>query len=120
MSIGLLTLVLAAGAPAADPQPYCVVQGEKLVPTSQVSAQNLDWYVHDQPIVLAKKPYVKYGFPQIMGVDDLRYWMTKDQVPVMVKADLGNYRGVVYVQSSTTICEFQPYRLDEKAKVAKR
>jgi hypothetical protein len=120
MSIALLTLALATVATAADAQPNCVVRGEKLVPTAQVSAQNLDWYVHDQPITLGKKRYVKYGFPQILGVDDLRYWMTKDQVPVMVKADLGDYRGVVYVQSSTTICEFQPYRLDEKPKIAKR
>jgi hypothetical protein len=110
MSIVLVTLALAAAAPAADPQPYCVVQGEKLVPTGQVSAQDLDWYVHDQPIVLAKKHYVKYGDPKIVGIDDLRHWTTKDSVPVMVKADLGDYRGVVYVQSSTTICEFQPYR----------
>jgi hypothetical protein len=120
MSIGLLTLALAAAAPAAAPQPYCTVQGEKLVPTGQASAQNLDWYIHDEPITLGKKRYVKYGFPQIMGVDDLRSWTTKDSVPVMVKADLGDYRGVVYVQSSTTLCEFQPYRLDEKAKIAKR
>ena len=115
MSIIIIALALATpAAPAAQRQPYCVVQGEKLVPTGQVSAASLDWYLKDQPIVLGKKKYVKYGFPQIMGVDDLAYWMMKDSVPVMVKADAGDYRGVVYVQSSTSICEFQPYRLVEK------
>jgi len=117
MSIMIIALVLAAPAAATAPaqhQPYCVIQGEKLVPTGRVSAANLDWYVKDQPVVLAKKRYIKYGFPQIMGVDDLQYWMTKDSVPVMVKADNPTYRGVVYIQSSTSICEFQPYMLDQK------
>ena len=114
MSLAFLALALAAPAAEAGHQPYCVVQGDKLVPTSQVSASNFKWYVDNEPIVLGKKRYVKYSFPQIMGVDELQYWMSKDSVPVMVKSDAGNYRGVVYVQSSTSLCEFQPYRLDEK------
>lgn len=115
MSIVIMALVFAAPTAApAQHQPYCVIQGEKLVPTGRVSAANLDWYLKDQPIVLGKKRYVKYGFPQIMGIDDLQYWMTKDSVPVMVKSDNATYRGVVYVQSSTSICEFQPYMLDQK------
>jgi hypothetical protein len=112
--MGIVFMALALAAPTAavqQHQPYCVVQGEKLVPTSQVSAEKLAWFLKDDPVAFGKKKYVKYGFPQIMGVDDLAYWMTKDSVPVMVKADAGVYRGVVYVQSSTSVCEFQPYRL---------
>ena len=111
MGIVFIALALAVpAAPAAQHPAYCVVQGEKLVPVSQTSAEKLDWFLKDDPVVFGKKKYVKYGFPQIMGVDDLAYWTTKDYVPVMVKADAGTYRGVVYVQSSTTVCEFQPYR----------
>ena len=54
--------------------------------------------------------YVKYGFPQIMGPDDLQFWQSKDEVPVLTKAGTTD-RGIVYVQSSGTLCEFQPYRL---------
>jgi hypothetical protein len=112
MGIVFIALALAAPTAAAQPhQAYCVVQGEKLVPTNQVSAEKLDWFLKDDPVAFGKKKYVKYGFPQIMGVDDLAYWMTKDSVPVMVKSDTGDYRGVIYVQSSTSVCEFQPYRL---------
>jgi len=115
MSIAFIALALAAPTSAVQQrQPYCLAQGEKLVPTSQVSAEKLDWFLKDDPVAFGKKKYVKYGFPQIMGVDDLAYWMTKDSVPIMVKADAGAYRGVVYVQSSTTLCEFQPYRQLEK------
>jgi hypothetical protein len=114
MAIVFVVLALAAPGAAVQHHPYCAVQGEKLVPISQISAEKLDWFLKDDPVVFGKKKYVKYGFPQIMGVDDLAYWTTKDLVPVMVKADAGTYRGVVYVQSSTTLCEFQPYRQLEK------
>ena len=112
MSIAVIALALAAPATATPHQDYCVVQGDKLVPTGQASAANLDWFSADKPIILAKKSYVKYGFPQIMGVDELQFWLSKDSVPVMIKAG-GTYRGIVYVQSSTTMCEFQPYRLEK-------
>jgi hypothetical protein len=112
MSMILLALAFVApAAPATQHPAYCVVQGEKLVPTSQVSAEKLDWFLKDDPVAFGKKKYVKYGFPQIMGIDDLAFWTTKDSVPVMVRADAGDYRGVVYVQSSTSVCEFQPYRM---------
>jgi hypothetical protein len=109
MGIMVVALALSAQA-AAQHGPYCIVQGDKLIPTGQVSAANLEWYKTDQPLVFSKKKYVKYGMPQIMGVDDLQYWQTRDSVPVMIKAD-GNSHDIIYVQSSTTLCEFQPYRI---------
>ncbi|HVE00792.1 MAG TPA: hypothetical protein VNB78_03735 [Sphingomicrobium sp.] len=109
MSVAIIALALAAAA-AEEHGPYCEVQGDKLVPTGQVSAEKMDWYNSDKPVVFSKKKYIKYGMPQIMGIDDLQYWQTKDKVPVMLKAG-GNYRDIIYVQSSTTLCEFQPYRI---------
>ena len=109
MSVAIIALVLAAKA-AAQQGPYCEVRGDKLVPTGLVSAEKLDWYLGDKPVVFSKKKYIKYGMPQIMGIDDLQYWQTKDSVPVMIKAG-GNSRDIIYVQSSTTLCEFQPYRI---------
>lgn len=110
--MSLAIIALALSAQAADQQSYCVLQGDKLVPTGQVIANGMDWYADDQQLVLGKKRYVKYGFPQILGPDDLQNWKSKDSVPVMIKAG-STYDGVVYVPSSTTLCEFQPYRLVE-------
>ena len=83
MSVAIIALALAAAA-AEEHGPYCEVQGDKLVPTGQVSAEKLDWYNSDKPVVFSKKKYIKYGMPQIMGIDDLQYWQTKDKVPVML------------------------------------
>jgi hypothetical protein len=110
--MSLAIIALALSAQAADQQSYCVLQGDKLVPTGQVVATGMDWYGDDQQLVLGKTRYIKYGFPQIMGPDDLQYWQSKDSVPVMIKAG-GTYKDIIYVQSSTTLCEFQPYRVVE-------
>ena len=107
-------LTLAFSAQAADPQSYCELRGDKLVPTVQATATGRDWYADGQELVIGKKRYVKYGFPQILGPDDLQSWKSKDAVPVLIKAG-SNYDGIVYVPSSTTLCEFQPYRLVESA-----
>ena len=117
--MSLAIIALALSAQAADQQNYCVVQGDKLVPTGQVVATGMDWFGDDQQLVLGKKRYVKYGFPQIVGPDDLQKWKSKDSVPVMIKAG-SSYDGVVYVPSSKTLCEFQPYRLVESVAPKKR
>lgn len=110
--MSLAALVLALSAQAADQPNYCELRGDKLVPTVRVIASGMDWYADGQQLVLGKKRYVKYGFPQIMGPDDLQYWQSKDSVPVMIKAG-GTYNDIVYVPSSLTLCEFQPYRVVE-------
>jgi hypothetical protein len=110
--MSLAIIALALSAQAADQQSYCVLQGDKLVPTGEVIATGMAWYADGQQLVLGKKRYIKYGFPQIMGPDDLQYWQSKDSVPVMIKAG-GTYKDIIYVPSSTTLCEFQPYRVVE-------
>ena len=110
--MSLMALVLALSAQVADAPGYCELRGDKLVPTSQVTAADQDWFADGEQLVVGKKRYVKYGFPQILGPDDLQSWKSKDTVPVMIKAG-STYDGIVYVPSSTTLCEFQPYRLVE-------
>ena len=118
MSLAALLLAFFAQA-AADQQSYCELRGDKLVPTGQVIANDKDWFADDRELVLGKKRYVKYGFPQILGPDDLQTYKSKDSVPVMIKAD-STYDGIVYVPSSTTLCEFQPYRIVESVAAKKR
>ena len=112
MSLAIIALAIAVQP--AEHEPYCAVQGDKLVPTGHVSAAKLDWFKSDTPIVVNKSNYIKYGMPQIMGPEDLQYWQMKDEVAVMIKAD--GTKDIVYVQSSTTLCEFQPYRILEEPK----
>jgi len=109
-------IALAIAVQPAEPAAYCAVQGDKLVPTGHVSASKLDWFKSDTPVAFSKSNYIKYGMPQIMGPDDLKFWQMKDDVPVMIKAD--GTKDIVYVQSSTTLCEFQPYRIVEEPKAA--
>ena len=118
MSLTALMLALAAQA-AADQQSYCELRGDKLVPTVKIIASGMDWYADGEQLVLGKKRYIKYGFPQILGPDDLEYWQSKDTVPVMIKTG-DTYKGIVYVPSSTTLCEFQPYRVLETVVAKKR
>lgn len=115
--MSLTALMLAFAAQAADQQSYCELRGNKLVPTVKVIASDMEWYADGQQLVLGKKRYIRYGFPQILGPDDLEYWQSKDTVAVMIKAG-DTYKGIIYVPSSTTLCEFQPYRLVES--VAKK
>ena len=117
--MSLAIIALALSAQAADQQGYCELRGDKLVPTVQATATGRDWYADGQELVLGKKRYVKYGFPQILGPDDLQNWKSKDSVPVLIKAG-STYDGIVYVPSSTTLCEFQPYRLVETVAAKKR
>jgi len=117
MSLAMIALALAAQA--ADQQSYCELRGDKLVPTVQVTATDQDWYADGQELVVGKKRYVKYGFPQILGPDDLQNWKAKGAVPVLIKSG-SSYDGIVYVPSSKTLCEFQPYRLVESTPKKKR
>jgi len=118
--MSLLVFMLAFAVEAtAQPQAYCELQGDKLVPTAKAAAAAAQWYTAGEPLVIGKKSYVKYGFPQIMGPDDLQFWQSKDEVPVLTKAGTTD-RGIVYVQSSGTLCEFQPYRLVTPEPAAKK
>ena len=112
--MSLVIIALAVAVQPAEQAPYCAVQGDKLVPTGHASAPKLDWFKGTAPVAFGKGNYIKYGMPQIMGPDDLKYWQTKDDVPLMTKAEGAN--DIVYVQSSSTLCEFQPYRILEEPK----
>ena len=117
--MSLAIIALALSAQAADQQSYCELRGDKLVPTVQVTATDQTWFADGKELILGKKRYVKYGFPQILGPDDLQSWKSKDSVPVMIKVG-STYDGIVYVPSSKTMCEFQPYRVVESTVAKKR
>ena len=112
--MSLVIIALAIAVQPAEQAPYCAVQGDKLVPTGHASATKLDWFKGATPVDFSKSNYIKYGMPQIMGPDDLQFWQMKDDVPVMIKT--GGTKDIVYVQSSSTLCEFQPYRILEEPK----
>ena len=111
MSLMVFVLALAVEV-SAQPQAYCELKGDKLVPTGKAAAAAAQWYTAGEPLVIGKKSYVKYGFPQILGPDDLQNWKAKGAVPVLIKSG-STYDGIVYVPSSKTLCAFQPYRLVE-------
>lgn len=81
----------------------------EVYPVTAEHAASAQWYANNEPIMFARRQWVKYGLPRVLG--------TSDVVPA------GNYRGVtVFVEAGTDParpeylyvvvnprCEFQTY-----------
>ena len=67
------------------------------------------WYVNREPIRFRGRPYTRYGYPRVVGVNELWRMGEYRGVGVYVEAlELGSAPRVIYVPVNRG-CEFQPY-----------
>ncbi|HEU0300653.1 MAG TPA: hypothetical protein VFR37_14380 [Longimicrobium sp.] len=84
------------------------------VPPGDPYAVNAQWFVDNEPVTIGGRQYVKYGYPRVLGVDDVT--RVAEYRGITVFAEAGGVRPpeVVYVPVRMG-CEFQPYQISTKA-----
>jgi hypothetical protein len=66
------------------------------------------WYVNDEPLVFRGRPYVRYGLPRVLGINEVERAGEYDGVPVFIEARDTAAVPVLYLPSRPG-CEFQPF-----------
>ncbi|HEX9938901.1 MAG TPA: outer membrane beta-barrel protein [Longimicrobium sp.] len=111
---GTAAIVQAQYDPAArdttvDGRPFRLAHAPSAAPYASDAA----WYVHNEPITVRGRRFVKFGMPRVLGVNDVVGAGEYQGIPLF--ADAGAARpDVVYVPVRPG-CEFQPYQTEVKA-----
>jgi hypothetical protein len=119
-SVQIRVCVLAQGTLQEVNAQYNRATGDTIVngrpfrevfPTGPSYAAGAEWYINNEPITLARRRYVKYGLPRVLGVNEVAAVGEYRGVRVFAEAGVQNPPELLYVPVRVG-CEFQPYQLE--------
>jgi hypothetical protein len=78
--------------------------------TGKDYAATTTWYLMNEEINFNDRPYVKYGLPRVLGVNEISKVGIFKGVNVYVETGVEGRPGVIYIPVRSG-CEFQPYQI---------
>lgn len=105
---GELAVVEVQYDPRTSDSTYQGVPFAEAFPITVGYALRTDWYRGSDSITVAGRTYAEYGFPRVLGPQELQRVGEYRGVPVFAAREERDRRGVVYLPLRPG-CEFQPY-----------